>query len=100
MTQAWPWASLTSITAQRLMLNEHPRNSAKGLATHEIAAQWLTTLTANWLILGECQPCGLSLLLMNYSQVAYHVHRRHAKQLRTSITGMSAAWLILITYEL
>ena len=48
----------------------------------------------------EFQPHGLSLLLMTYSHVAYHVHWRHAKQLQTSITGISAAWLILTTHEL
>ena len=37
---------------------------------------------------------------MTHSHVAYHVHWRHAKQLTTSITGISAAWLILTTHEL
>ena len=108
------------------MLNAHSRNSAKGVATHEIAAQWLTTthspvayprgISAEWppptftrvtatrLVTTVFQPRGLSLLhmdySMNYSQVAYHAHRRHANSSETSITGMSAAWLILTTHEL
>ena len=65
-----------------------------------VAYPHFTMITAERPIIKEFQPRGLSLLLMSYSQVAYHVHRRHAKQLQTSITGISAAWLILTTHEL
>ena len=93
----------TRVTAKRPTIKEiQPRGLSLLLLNYSQVAYHVLGVMPNSFERAsqEFQPHGLSLLLMTYSHVAYHFHWRRAKQLQTSITWISAAWLTLTTHEL